>query len=57
VSSGPSAGKFLGSFDDGHEVIANELPDLAYETDTAIGQDLSLADAAGMEEQLTRGGG
>jgi hypothetical protein len=47
----------LDSFDDGQEVIASELPDLAGETDTAIGeQDLSLADAAGVEEELTRGG-
>ena len=47
----------LGSFDDGQEVIASELPDLAGETDAAIGeQDLSLADAARVEEQLTRGG-
>src|SRR6267142_2485045 len=47
----------LDSFDDGQEVIASELPDPAGETGTAIGeQDLSLADAAGMEEELTRGG-
>src|SRR6267378_615636 len=31
-------GQVLGSFDDGQEVIASELPDLAGETDTAIGE-------------------
>jgi hypothetical protein len=37
--------------------IASKLPDLAGETDAAVGeQDFSLADAAGVEEQLTRGG-
>ena len=47
----------LDSFYDGQEVIASKLPDLAGETDAAIGeQDLSLADAAGVEEELTRGG-
>ena len=38
-------------------MIASELSDLAGETDTTIGeQDLSFADAAGVEEELTRGG-
>jgi len=47
----------LGSFYDGQEVIASKVPDLAGETDAAIGeQDLSLADAHGVEEELTRGG-
>ena len=47
----------LDSFYNGEEVIASKLPDLAGETDAAIGeQDLSLADAAGVEEELTRGG-
>src|SRR5262249_3174101 len=50
-------GQLLDSFDDGQEVIASELPNLTGETDAAIGQqDFSLADAAGVDEQLTRGG-
>src|SRR6202011_4316227 len=50
-------GQVLDSFYDGQEVIASKLPDLAGETDAAIGeQDFSLADAAGVEEELTRGG-
>jgi hypothetical protein len=50
-------GQVLDSFYDGQEVVASKLPDLAGETDAAIGeQDLSLADAAGVEEELTRGG-
>lgn len=47
-------GQLLGALDDGREVVAGELPDLAGETDTAVEeQDLGLADAAGMEEELT----
>ena len=47
----------LDSFYNGQEVIASKLPDLAGETDAAIGeQDFSLADAAGVEEELTRAG-
>ena len=40
--------------DDRQEVVAGELPDLAGETDAAIGeQDLGLADATGVKEELT----
>src|SRR5262249_21486963 len=47
----------LGSLDDGQEVIASQLSDLAAESHAAIGQqDLGLANAAGMEEELTRDG-
>ena len=47
----------LGSVDDGQEVIASQLSDLAAEAHAAIGeQDLGLANAAGMEEELTRNG-
>src|SRR5712671_3241245 len=47
-------GQVLGSRDDRQEVIAGELPDLAGETDAAIGeQDLGLADATGVKEELT----
>src|SRR5207247_6674050 len=50
-------GQLRGSFDEGQKVIASELPDLAGETDAAIGeQELGLADPAGVEEELTRGG-
>ena len=47
----------LASGNDRHEMIAGELSDLAGKTDAAIGeQDFSLADAAGVEEELTRAG-
>jgi hypothetical protein len=47
----------LGSLDDGQEVIASQLSDLAAEAHAAIGeQDLGLANAAGMEKELTRDG-
>ena len=47
----------LGSLDDGQEMIASQLSDLAAEAHAAIGeQDLGLANAAGMEEELTRDG-
>ena len=47
----------LGSLDDGQEVIASQLSDLAAEAHAAIGkQDLGLANAAGVEEELTRDG-
>ena len=47
-------GQVLGSRDDRQEVVAGELPELAGETDAAIGeQDLGLADATGVKEELT----
>src|SRR5215469_10036650 len=47
----------LGSLDDGQEVIASQLPDLAAEAHAAVGQqDLGLAHAAGVKEELTRSG-
>src|SRR5215469_7791685 len=46
-------GQMLPALDNGEEVVAGELSDLAGETDAAIGeQDLGLADAAGMDQEL-----
>ena len=43
--------------DNRQEMVAGELADLARETDRAVGnQDLGLADTAGVEKELTRGG-
>jgi hypothetical protein len=45
----------LGSRDDRQEMVTGELSDLAGEADAAIGEeDLGLADAAGVEQELAR---
>src|SRR5690348_7734116 len=47
--------KLICSFGDGEEMVAGELPDLAGETHAAIGEeDLGLADAAGVKDDLSR---
>jgi hypothetical protein len=46
----------LPALDNGEEVITGELSDLTGETDAAIGEeDLGLADAAGMDQELAAG--
>src|ERR1700731_2868101 len=47
--------QLLAAFDDRQKVVARELADFAGETHIAVGQqNLSLADAAGIEDNLAR---
>src|SRR5258705_11358852 len=49
--------ELVASFDDGEEVVAGELANLAGEATGAVGEeDLGLAEAAGVEEDLAGGG-
>src|SRR5271166_6366406 len=48
-------GEILAAFHDGEKMVAGELADLAGEADAPVGQqDLGLADAAGVEDDVAR---